>query len=445
MSNLKQTMENAIRFQAEGNLLPAQELYERILKQDPTQHIARHNLGIVLLEQKKFKSAISHLSEALLLDRRNPQTTSTYRNVGLKLFYANLWESALPWLKEALQRNPSDQETRHAINRALPRTHLKPEIHDIGSNKVRLRYSPREASEFVYAIDIVGTCNLKCPTCPVGNSRNVKRPKGFMELDLFSKILDKIEQDSACNKPQIWLYSWGEPLLHPRLTDFIQLAKTKGMSVHLSTNLNVKIDLFSLIKSAPDEIKISISGFDPDSYKRLHAGGNLELLKTNLKTLASHNSSSTTPTRIWIGHHIYKTTEKYIPEIQNLCQQYSLEYVAIPAFYQPLERLLELITSPINPPPVMDEMLEHPKQYIARMRKQKSGKYDCELRFNQMAINFDGSVALCCSVYDTENMLNAMFLDHPHEELQAMKYLHPFCAICYKQGLAYTAPKLFDF
>ena len=39
-------------------------------------------------------------------------------------------------------------------------------------------------------IDIVGTCNLKCPSCPMGNSENnnYKKP---MPIDVFSSIIKK--------------------------------------------------------------------------------------------------------------------------------------------------------------------------------------------------------------------------------------------------------------
>ena len=56
------------------------------------------------------------------------------------------------------------------------------------------RYSPET---FVYHIDIAGTCNLGCSSCPVGNTplKTVSRgarPRGFMSFEHFSKILEKI-------------------------------------------------------------------------------------------------------------------------------------------------------------------------------------------------------------------------------------------------------------
>ena len=52
-----------------------------------------------------------------------------------------------------------------------------------------------------------------------------------------------------------------------------------------------------------------------------------------------------------------------------------------------------------------------------------------------MTINHDGTVALCCGVYQPKNMLGANFLDLPHSELQGRKYTHEFCKTCYRHGL----------
>ncbi len=56
-------------------------------------------------------------------------------------------------------------------------------------------------------------------------------------------------------------------------------------------------------------------------------------------------------------------------------------------------------------------------------------------------INYDGSVALCCGVYNRENMLGVNFTDLPHEELQARKYEHEFCKTCYSHGLQFQSAR----
>src|SRR5438552_18815478 len=96
-----------------------------------------------------------------------------------------------------------------------------------------------------YLIDIVGTCNLKCPSCPVGNFSNsdfaeAKRATGFMEFELFEKIVAKAQQDCTVRGEPILvhLYNWGEALIHPRIVDFVSLLSQERMPFHISTNMN---------------------------------------------------------------------------------------------------------------------------------------------------------------------------------------------------------------
>ena len=109
---------------------------------------------------------------------------------------------------------------------------------------------------FVYHIDIAGTCNLGCTSCPVGNTplaavSRGRRPRGFMPFDHFAKILEKILGESPVDRPVISLYNWGEPLLHPEIGRIVALVRSHGLYCAVSTNLNQARFLENLV--AADE------------------------------------------------------------------------------------------------------------------------------------------------------------------------------------------------
>ena len=45
-------------------------------------------------------------------------------------------------------------------------------------------------------LDVVGSCNLKCPSCPVGNSEN-RNSKKIMTLELLGKIVKKAKSEGV--------------------------------------------------------------------------------------------------------------------------------------------------------------------------------------------------------------------------------------------------------
>ncbi len=435
-------MSRAITAQQQGALQEAVTLYRQILSQSPMHGIALHNLGIVLLDMGHFAEGEACVRRGLLLDRDNPAVAESYRNVALKLAQAGHWEVACNWLQEASLRYPQDESLRSWLRRCEPRSYLAAEKYSPVQNQVLKRYSPREASAYVFTIDIVGSCNLRCPTCPVGNYRCYERPKGFMSEQLFTRILHKIEKEPVCSEPQIWLYNWGEPLLHPQIISIVDATSARGLPVYLSTNLNVKVDFEALLRAKPKDLKISVSAFQAENYERLHSRAKLSLLKNNLCALAQARDAVASDTHIWVSHHLYKSSLQDQEHLRQFCEELGFNYYPIAAFYQPLEKLLRILEGEIDDNPVLADLLEHPRSYLQRIADSKDRDYDCELRFNQTVINHDGRVALCCSVYENQNMLGVNFLDYSHAQLELMKYEHPMCATCHTAGLAYAPLKL---
>lgn len=76
-------------------------------------------------------------------------------------------------------------------------------------------------------IEITNVCNLNCSFCS-----KVEKPEKFMTLEEFEHILKEIKEKTA----YIYLHVKGEPLLHPKLIEFLQLAHQYGLKVNLTTN-----------------------------------------------------------------------------------------------------------------------------------------------------------------------------------------------------------------
>jgi MoaA/NifB/PqqE/SkfB family radical SAM enzyme len=429
-----------------GRLDDAAAGYERLLAADPRASDLRHNLGMVRLGQGRFAPALPLLERAYAEDGGNPGWLGSLPTIALTLYDALCWEQAGPWLARALQREAAQPGTfdgattarlHEAQARARPPAHLAPEVWDAAQGRAFLRAAPREAATYVYAIDVVGTCNLRCPSCPVGNFQAAQRPVGFMPLAMFERILAKIARESPVRRPRIFFFNWGEPLLHPELPAMVAAVKAAGFESMISSNLNVERGLRELLRAGPDELKISLSGFMPEHYARTHARGSLHLVKANLHLLRHLLDETKATTRVWVGQHLYKDTQHEVAAVRALCDELGFEHHPVAASLQPLEKVVAVLEGEPVKLPVLDLLIERPETYVPRMKAERSAEHDCELRSNQTVINHDGKVALCCGVYDRPQMLGLSFLDTPHAELEAAKYRHSFWGRCMRHGLAY--------
>lgn len=78
-------------------------------------------------------------------------------------------------------------------------------------------------------IEISNACNLKCSFCPYSQKNN---PPTWMSVELFSKIIEEI----STHIQEIYLHVLGEPLLHPKLKDFLEIANDKNLRINITTN-----------------------------------------------------------------------------------------------------------------------------------------------------------------------------------------------------------------
>ena len=128
-------------------------------------------------------------------------------------------------------------------------------------------------------IEPTNTCNLRCTFCFV--TEGMTREGGFMEFDLFKKIID----DSP-DLEHLCMHNWGEPLLHKDIFRMIEYAKNKGVNyVVMNTNGTLFTDkmIDRIVDSKLDIIRFSIDG-SAETFKRVR-GVELQNIEQNINKL----------------------------------------------------------------------------------------------------------------------------------------------------------------
>ncbi|MBQ6997126.1 MAG: radical SAM protein [Oscillospiraceae bacterium] len=98
-------------------------------------------------------------------------------------------------------------------------------------------------------LEISNVCNLRCSFCP-----GTKRPPKVMTEDAFTHILKKLQPYTD----YLYFHLMGEPLCHPKLERFLQLAG-KNFRVILTTNGTLLQRLKDMLLSAGGLHKVNIS------------------------------------------------------------------------------------------------------------------------------------------------------------------------------------------
>lgn len=89
----------------------------------------------------------------------------------------------------------------------------------------------------VLELDITNYCQAKCPLCPRENVHDQNSQQVFdnthMSVDHFKKVLDGIPPHI---KRLYFCGDYGDPMMHPKIGDIIDLSVQKGLDVEISTN-----------------------------------------------------------------------------------------------------------------------------------------------------------------------------------------------------------------
>ncbi|BAZ50699.1 molybdopterin biosynthesis protein A [Nostoc sp. NIES-4103] len=127
-----------------------------------------------------------------------------------------------------------------------------------------------------YVRVIVGnTCNLKCVMCPY-HSAELKQTHS---TDFFKgkkamswQMMQKLAKECGKGKIGIIIGSIEEPILHPKLVEFVQLCRQQGVPrVHITTNGQLLDETLSqaLLEAGLTSIDISIDAATPDTYRKV--------------------------------------------------------------------------------------------------------------------------------------------------------------------------------
>ena len=245
-------------------------------------------------------------------------------------------------------------------------------------------------SEFPYIIDLelTNTCNFKCLFCPTG-TRSIEREQGLMNDKTFYKIIDEIkEYDTA-----IRFIRWGEPVIHPKLIEYIKyIKKVSNSLVHINTNGSLLDDkiIDEFINIPLDSIKFSFQGIDKKSYREMRNINFYDELLNKVEKLYNKRNDRNKP-YIHVSTTITYETHEQVEKFKNELKKYT-----------DLVTVGRTIMEYINVDKI--QLSEDEKNTLIKLKEQesviKTHPIICPEVYHKLSINWDGTVTACCGDYD---------------------------------------------
>jgi MoaA/NifB/PqqE/SkfB family radical SAM enzyme len=156
-------------------------------------------------------------------------------------------------------------------------------------------------------IDPINLCNHRCVWCA---DHKFKRTGDFIPYEAIDYILEQVK---SLGSKSIIFKGGGEPTLHPRLADFILLAKKKDFKVAMLSNGElITSQLAKVIVDSMEYVRISLDAVDKESHNKWHRSANknaFDKILKNIKMLV--NNKLATQSKILIGVNVLYDNNTY--------------------------------------------------------------------------------------------------------------------------------------
>ncbi len=120
----------------------------------------------------------------------------------------------------------------------------------------------------VFNITISDQCNMRCPNCYHLLIDENRFFHSYIEVDKFREVLYRYRKQHA---GEVVFLSGGEPLMHPKFTELVEICLRYGMLPRLSTN-GILVSRFLDVLCKLDIINVSLDSYDYESFKRYRGG-----------------------------------------------------------------------------------------------------------------------------------------------------------------------------
>lgn len=239
-------------------------------------------------------------------------------------------------------------------------------------------------------IELTNRCNLHCLMCPTGIG-TIKRPQGLMTDSVFDKIITELHG----GKVGLRFIRWGEPLLHPKCSEFFKKAKDSGVLCHFNTNghLLTEAMMRELLDISWDSVKFSFQGVDAQSYDAMR--------QSNVA-----NGFETLLAKIRRFHELRDGLALPFIHVASTISYESAEMVA--RFKEEMARYADLVTvgrTQLDHIDINDIMFDEKTRDLLRGLSDKQSLVKARLKqcpevFDKLSINWDGTVTACCKDYN---------------------------------------------
>jgi MoaA/NifB/PqqE/SkfB family radical SAM enzyme len=279
-----------------------------------------------------------------------------------------------------------------------------------GTSRVRAR-------PLKLTFDPTNVCQLRCPLCPTGLQVQ-DRPHGHARLEVFQRLLEQV----GLTLFFMDFYNWGEPLLNTHVEELIALASARRIICSMSTNLSLPLTderIERILTSGLNELVVAADGATAKSYSIYRRRGDFELVQDNMRRIVTirRQLGQTKPLITW-QYLVFRFNEDEKDLARRLAAEIGVDRIEFRTPFLDIDRY----EMPDSQRREMSSWSAEDRLYqIAPRAAAAADKHHarCGWHYTSAAINWDGSVAPCCTVFEKRDDFGSLGAngEHPYMDV----------------------------
>jgi MoaA/NifB/PqqE/SkfB family radical SAM enzyme len=234
--------------------------------------------------------------------------------------------------------------------------------------------------DFPWSLNIESTnlCNLECFYCPRQES---SKGTGLMDFGLFTRLVDECAENGPVKL--LNLHKDGEPLAHPRILDMVRYVADRGAAERhgFTTNGILFTDARArqLVDAGLNKISFSIDAVTEATYAQTKGRSKYRVVEANVRQFLS-----------WRPPHV-KAAVKFIRMQENRAEEEAFVETWSGCGAEIIVNEYHDWSGSVRDSSLLDVL--------------PVSEYACENPFYSLAVNWDGSVSICCVDWDSRALV----------------------------------------
>jgi MoaA/NifB/PqqE/SkfB family radical SAM enzyme len=304
-------------------------------------------------------------------------------------------------------------------------------------------------------IEPIGRCNLACRMCTVNERGDAT---GTLSLERFGELLDALPQ-----LEELHLQGLGEPMLHPRFFEMVELAARRGIRVSANSNLTLLTPARAqrCVTCGLAVLSVSLDGASAPVYEAIRRKASFAKVVRNLGRLTAARDAARSGLHVRGVMVLMRANLQELPRLLHLLHEHrvsellvqrlssDLEQADLPARYIPIRRFVheaELGPADLDDAAaVFDEARRVAADldialHLPRLAGPPSGG-GCRWPWQQLYLTAAGEMLPCCMVATADRAsFGPVFDDDDAAPARLLERWHGEPAQAFRRALASDSP-----